>query len=214
MFVEMLDLVAGGQEYAYLCTNEFCGNAFTAPQPKYAVGDLLYVREPWERWSGICTCDDEDFLYECNPDDCDTCKFKRPAMIVYEADSVSPSPDPLFREPDTMCPEFARTFLRVTGIRAERLQDSILQYVCSALVLQAEGMDIGDDCRQCIEDNGEPCCRGEIDEDGSGLAPCERLDVLLAEYAALWDSFYPPEYAYATNPLCWVYTFERVMPDG
>jgi len=218
MFVELLDLVAGGQEYACLCTNEFCGNAFAAPQPKYTVGDLLYVREPWERWSGTCTCEDEEFLLDCGPEDCDRCKHKGPAKIVYEADCINPHPNTKFREPDTMWPELARTFLRVTAVRAERLQDSIMRYVCSALVLQEEGMDIGDDCRQCIEDNGEPCCRGEIDRDGSRLAACEKLGELLFRFAHLWDTLYYKEgklsYMFQSNPWCWIYEFERVMPDG
>lgn len=75
----------------------------------YEVGDILYVRETWQEWSNdMCTC------YECYG--CNHGKYIHKAG--YENDEGMK-----WRPSIHMPKEAARIFLKVTSIRAERIQD-------------------------------------------------------------------------------------------
>jgi len=211
----------GGNEWACaICGGEVAPiTGRSKLKPRNKVGDIVYVREAWQKF------------YECEIPD----GHPRGAMtelseshdhvgeeafFCYRADGEIFHPNdgrrcnwrPTIHMPRTA----ARTFLRITDVRAERLRDSFLQYVCSVSVLQDEGIDIGDNCRECIDNYGEPCCRDEVDEDGSTIGACGLLDDNLSCFEKLWDSINKKnlaQYGSKQNPWCWVYTFERVVPD-
>lgn len=84
-------------------------------KPAYKVGDLLYVRETWTRFD--CSCCEGDYCGECfnAPDDQEGC-------YLYHA-SHEINGDSRWRPSVHMPKEAARIFLRVTGVRAERLQE-------------------------------------------------------------------------------------------
>lgn len=133
----------------------------------YQPGDILYVRETWAEWTG---------------------------GYVYKADD-SASPYPLefvdrWRPSIHMPKEAARLFLRVTDVRAERLQSITPEDAAS------EGVD---GCRNCLDHGG---CHLP--------GACNYLPV---SFGALWDSTIKPadceRYGWAANPWVWVICFER-----
>lgn len=179
---------------------------------KYQPGDILYVRETW---APIYTGKGPDFVagYMYMADE--------GRMTVEDYDCVHPDGKdwtwPGRWYPSIHMPkEAARIFLRVTDVRVERLQDSFSKPISPIFELLAEGMDIGDDCRECIEDYGNPCCVETIDEDGSNMygGECGLLDDVRTEFSKLWDSTIKPKdrekYGWSANPFVWVISFERI----
>lgn len=180
---------------------EYCCYAFDAsiesPGPNdrrvyispYRPGDILYVRETWAEWTG---------------------------GYVYKADGAS-SPYPLSFidrwHPSIHMPKAAaRLFLRVENVKVERLQESFNAPTTPILEVQAEGIDIGDTCRECLEAYTWPCCVEALDDDGSTIGECGMLDENRGEFSNLWDSTIKPavidRYGWAANPWVWVTTFE------
>ena len=110
--------------------------------------------------------------------------------------------------------EAARIFLRVTNVRAERLQDSFNDIVAAVENFKAEGIDIGETCENCIECYEEPTCRAYIDEDGIMTGECHALDGPRSDFSDLWDSTIKhadlPRNGWAANPWVWVIEFERI----
>lgn len=164
-------------------------------QPTYSPDNILYVRETWQKVGGVVT----------------------PGKYIYLADYTG---TPIRWRPSIHMPrEAARIFLRVTGVRVERLQDSFSAPISPIFALCAEGMDIGDDCRECIEEYGEPCCVETVDEDGSNMygGECGLLDSIRGEFSELWDNTVKPadrdQYGWAANPWVWVISFERISKE-
>ena len=159
--------------------------------PPYRPGDILYVRETWGY-------DKNMWIYRADFSDEDLEKI---ACITKWHPSIH------------MPREAARIFLRVTDVRVERLQTSFFEPICPIFAVQAEGIDIGDTCRECIENYGEPCCVDTVDEDGSDLygGECGELDQNRGEFSDLWDSTIKPadreRYGWAANPWVWVIAF-------
>ena len=155
---------------------------------KYRKGDVLYVRETWG-------------LYH-----------QEPNFYVYKADSTPG--DEFDRDlswrwrPSIHMPkEAARIFLRVTSIDLERLQEPFFALDCRPIVeLRNEGIDIGDQCRECLQTYGAPCC---IDEESE----CGVLDDVRGEFSDLLDSTANPtdfeRFGWSANPWVWVICFER-----
>lgn len=133
-------------------------------RPPYEYGDILYVRETWYK-------SDFGYEYRATYDDLEL-KGWRPSIYMPK--------------------EAARIFLKVKSTRAERLQESFFTIISPIFELLAEGMDIGDDCRECIATYGNPCCVDTVDEDGSNLygGDCGILDEIRGKYSNLWDSLY------------------------
>lgn len=88
-------------------------------EPPYKIGDILYVRETWEHFD--CEhCDGNTLTNEPLYDDCPN---EQGGCYFYRADGVSLDGDARWHPSIHMPKEAARIFLRVTGVRAERLQD-------------------------------------------------------------------------------------------
>ncbi|MEG0273244.1 MAG: hypothetical protein RR622_08445 [Hydrogenoanaerobacterium sp.] len=172
----------------YLCT---------AP---YQVGDILWVRETWSDPSG------EGYPYWYKADfplhrAADEVEIGIPVDLVANDYIWSPSIH--------MPKDAARLFLRVTDIHTERLCD-----IDHATKISAEGVDIGEHCRQCIKNYGYPCC-SDVDEDNG--TECGLLDDIRSNFADLWDSTVKKQdidrYGWKANQWVWVIEFERVEAE-
>ncbi len=167
----------------------------------YHPGDILYVRETFKI----------DYLSN----------IPGSGRIFYKADgaysdfSFSPARydmmrraqlKPGWRPNENMPREAARIFLRVTEVRVERLRGSFFQCGPTIIQLQKEGVDIGEQCRECIEAYGSPCCLDSESE-------CGMLDEVRSSFSDLWDSTIRPGiralYGWGGNPWVWVIEFER-----
>ena len=149
-----------------------CWNEVARHKPTYQPGDVLYVRETW----ASCILDGKtEYLYKAHP------------MF----DSSEPGDiDWTWRSPRFMPQSAARIFLKVTGLRVERLND------ISEEDARREGITDGG-CLNCGE--SEPC--GCINP-----APDPRQS-----FIRLWNGLYTkkPEYQWDKNCWVWVITFER-----
>ena len=136
-------------------------------KPRYQPGDILWVRETW------CTTMEMEpergkvhYHYRATPDT-----------------TVECCPEGLLKwKPSIFMPKVAaRLFLKVTGVRVERLQE------ISVDDIEAEGayrvMDIQSDTDDTRLNKGN--------------------------FADLWDSINGKKYPWASNPWVWVYEFER-----
>ncbi|NLH01932.1 MAG: hypothetical protein GX488_08580 [Clostridiales bacterium] len=123
-------------------------------------GDFLWVRETWQ----------DGFEH---------------GTYFYKADS-RPGQDNMPWRPSIFMPrEAARIFLRVTNVRAERLQDMPLFDVWS---------------------EGTPQMPGNTESDGA---------VNHEDFKYLWDSINAKRgYGWDTNPWVWVYEFERFSKEA
>lgn len=193
------------------------------PRP-YQVGDVLWVRECWDFLPCvICRSESEccEFAPDA-PDQMETADGLTDGCFLYKAlDGGAPLAweDVHKWQPSIHMPKAAaRNFLHVTSIFAVDLQGSINKVWCPALELQGEGIDVGDDCRSCIETYGNPACISESgdppDDDECGL-----LDDPRGEFAEIWDSTIQKDRlaaeGWAANPWVWVIRFERIeKPAG
>lgn len=174
---------------SFIATHKEHPNMKTVLQAPYRPGDILYVRETWAEWT---------------------------SGYVYKADGAS-SPYPLSFidrwHPSIHMPKAAaRLFLRVENVKAERLQEGFNAPTTPILEVQAEGIDIGNTCRECLEAYTWPCCVEALDDEGSTIGECGMLDENRGEFSNLWDSTIKPavidRYGWAANPWVWVIAFE------
>ena len=180
-------------------------------KPPCQPGDILYVRETF----AVHSCNDR--LPPSIP--CKKTAAGRDCYIYFADGANGETPCGVWPSPHKWRPsihmprEAARIFLRVTGVRVERLQASFTEPICPILELQAEGIDIGETCQECIENYGEPCCVDTVDEDGTDEPECGVLDEVRDDFARLWDSTIKPAdralYGWAANPWVWVIEFVR-----
>ena len=143
-------------------------------RPKHRVGDILYVRETWfpepyPDFHYIYKADTPDYLKKCEPGG-----RWRPSLFMPK--------------------EAARTFLRVTRVKAQRPQE------LTDFEITAEGIPV-------------PFIANPREYD----AP-ERLRMSHERrWQQLWNSLRTkkelPLYGYDANPLCWVYEFREEVPD-
>ena len=173
-----------------VCAEIWGNGAVKHIKQPYHRGDILWVRETW---------------------------LKFPAGgYAYKADANSNS-EKLRVElgykwhPSIHMPrEAARIWLRVTDVRVEQLQTEFFKQESTIFELRAEGIDIGETCRECISAYGRPCCNDEDTDDGS---ECGMLDDVRDDFARLWDGTIKPadreRYGWAANPWVWVIEFER-----
>ena len=138
-------------------------------RPPCQSGDILYVRETW------------------NGDWCD--------HYIYKADGGSAkaagyTAEPKWRPSIHMPKEAARLFLRVTGVRVERLKDI----------------------------DGHGILKEGIDNGKSNPAMGTRWENMQSmAFAELWNNTIKPSdralYGWAANPWVWVIEFERISKD-
>ncbi len=165
----------------------------------YRPGDILYVRETWCK--SDCFGLQDGYVYKSNDNS------------ILEYTGFTPKWRPSIHMPR----EAARIFLRVRSVSVERLQESFFTPGVTVFACQAEGIDIGDQCRECLADYGNPVCIDENDNDDDAECECGILDGIRAEFADLWDSTIKPAdralYGWEANPWVWVITFERISRE-
>ena len=174
----------------------------------YKVGDVLYVRETWCKYSRLE--DDlaspivgtEKYYYRAdgeNPTPFNTFLVQRKGYDEY-------SDYPLWHSSIHMPKEAARIFLRVTDVRVERLQDIITDDYKTPLNINKEGLILS--CCFCTHHNGE--CKDFIAQHSPQTLTCK----LLEDYTILWNSTVKKsdldKYGWDANPWVWVIEFERV----
>ena len=166
---------------------------------RFAPGDVLWVRETWAEWTG-------GYTHKAN---------LSPTYPHSFVDRWHPSIH--------MPRDAARLFLRVRAFHMEPLQKSFSAQGSVIFTIRDEGIDIGEQCRQCIENYGYPCCNTlnpdlEPDEasgeDENGGSECGTLDEVRSEFARLWDGTVSrDEMTYRNNPYVWIYDFKQISKE-
>lgn len=156
-------------------------------KPPYQPGDILYIRETWERFE--CWNCDGDERGNCPKEPKKSVLDKTCGCYMYRAtDEISG--DAKWHPSIHMPKEAARIFLRVTNVRVERLQDITVE---DAL---AEGMD------KYIRLNGE------LDENSI-------ITSFIGIWNSTIKKSDLDRYGWNANPWVWVIEFERCdKPEG
>ena len=170
----------------------------------YRPSDILYVRETWaplypnESSNEVC-----GYIYKADPLSVERYDARFPNGKDYQWEGR-------WRPSIHMPREAARIFLRATDVRVERLQDTFFERGSTIFSLRGEGIDIGEQCRECIEAYGSPCC---IDAESE----CGILDEVRGGFSDLWDSTIKKKdralYGWAANPWVWVIEFEQISRE-
>ncbi|GMO64503.1 MAG: hypothetical protein Ta2A_12110 [Treponemataceae bacterium] len=148
------------------CLDDKCFQYPKCPKPKYQVGDVLWVRETWS-----------DFYAPETP-------------FIYKADEDGVSDEFRWNPSSNMPRKAARLFLKVRGVRVERLQD----------ITPEDAMCEGIKQRSC----------GEV----IGIVDIGVTLTLIHDFRLLWDSINAKcGYGWETNPYVWVYSFERIEEE-
>ena len=167
-------------------------------KPRYQPGDILWVRETW--------CKNE------NP------KSNNFNGYEYRAEyEGAMCQDLITWKPSTFMPKAAaRIFLRVTGVRVERLQE-ISGEDCMKEGTAKLMSDLDDElCDNCPLPEEMQGVRGTP----NGYSSCEGSrcqeayeayleEPAIDEFADIWDSINGKKYPWANNPWVWVIEFER-----
>lgn len=155
---------------------------FGARKPRYQVGETVYIKEAWR----ISEWDNEggQFRLEyrlggfsewlCVTNEVIE-KYWLPNIVW---------PEETWHSPMMQRADFARYFIQIADVRAERLQEITEEDA------EAEGIDPG----QCTDEN-------YLD------FPAVKM------FARLWDSINKPPYDWDSNPWCFVYSFRMVRDD-
>lgn len=158
-------------------------------KPPYQPGDILYIRETWERFE--CWNCDGDERGNCPKEPKKSVLDKTCGCYMYRAtDEISG--DAKWHPSIHMPKEAARIWLEVTDVRVERLKD------ITGLSVQKEGIE--------VEPNE---CAGKFDF----------VSELFLLFQRLWDSTIKKSnldrYGWNANPWVWVIEFERCdKPEG
>lgn len=208
--------------------------------PTYLPGDIIYVRERWRvgAWDipqqlmafdfadGTCGAlvhieDREMFLrlVDQSREDARKAKCEYNGVDFVWKKGRAPT---RWRPSIHMPKEAARIFLRVTSVRAERLWDSFGKMGAVALSFEEEGIQLPEECVDCVDRYGCPCCNDldeslafdeQTGEDSEGGFECGTLDDVRQTFAELWDSTIEASkqehYGSDADPWVWVIKFER-----
>lgn len=152
-------------------------------KPPYQPGDILYIRETWERFE--CWNCDGDERGNCPKEPKKSVLDKTCGCYMYRTtDEISG--DAKWHPSIHMPKEAARIWLEVTNVRVERLRD------ITGLSVQKEGIE--------VEPNE---CAGKFDF----------VSELFLLFQRLWDSTIKKSdldcYGWDANPWVWVIEFER-----
>lgn len=165
--------------------NEYSGSIQYA-KPQYQPGDILYVRETWERFE--CWNCEGDERGNCPKEPKKSVLDKTCGCYMYRAtDEISG--DAKWHPSIHMPKEAARIWLKVTDVRVERLQD-------------------------ITEDGAE--AEGAIDNRGFIHSPeneYDRIYTAREHFIGIWDRTIKKSdldiYGWDVNPWVWVIEFER-----
>lgn len=177
----------------FLCYSDRDDNETRRVKAPYQIGDILYVRETW---AYIQYMDINGYVYKASA------QAERIVRVCANKGK------PLKWSPSIHMPkEAARIFLRVTDVRVERLRDSFFKSGSTIFALLMEGVDICEQCRECIDTYGSPYC---IDDESE----CGTLDEVRSDYSDLWNSTVKKsdldKYGWDADPWVGVIEFERL----
>lgn len=185
--------------YSHMEDAELISAIYKSP---YDVGDILYVRETWTL---------EEFY-----DDEALIKFKAGGELSLDYETEGELYSKLCKFADNkwnpslfMPKEAARIFLKVTDVRAERLQDITEEGVWD------EGFRFKPPCLTRVSADGH-CC----DLDGPCTSSIKYCDMTMGELFGreLWNSTTKKSdlalYGWDANPWVWVIEFERIKPES
>lgn len=169
--------------------NEY-GGSIKYANPQYQPGDILYVRETWERFE--CWNCDGDERGNCPKEPKKSVLDKTCGCYMYrETDEISG--DAKWHPSIHMPKEAARIWLKVTNVRVEQLQD-------------------------ITEDGAE--AEGVIDNRGFIHSPeneYDRIYTAREHFIEIWDRTIKKSdldsYGWDANPWVWVIEFERCEPQ-
>lgn len=166
------------------------GGSIQYVKPPYQPGDILYVRETWERFE--CWNCEGDERGNCPKEPKKSVLDKTCGCYMYRAtDEISG--DAKWKPSIHMPKEAARIWLKVTDVRVERLQD-------------------------ITEDGAE--AEGAIDNRGFIHSPeneYDRIYTAREHFIGIWDRTIKESdldhYGWDANPWVWVIEFERCDPQ-
>lgn len=176
----------------------------TAYKEPYQPGDILYVRETWERFE----------CWNCEGDERGNCP-KEPQKSVFDKTCgcyMYRATDEIYGDarwhPSIHMPkEAARIWLKVTDVRVERLQEM------KPVDVIKEGAY--PDCWDCLNtygESGSQCCYGTEEQ-------CSQCDEVMMEWEKLWNSTIKKSdldrYGWDASPWVWIIEYERCeKPEG
>nr|DAT87342.1 MAG TPA: ASCH domain protein [Caudoviricetes sp.] len=186
--------------------NEY-GGSIQYAKPQYQPGDILYVRETWERFE--CWNCEGDERGNCPKEPKKSVLDKTCGCYMYRAtDEISG--DAKWHPSIHMPKEAARIWLKVTDVRVERLQDITEDGA------EAEGMP--DSLDYPVDKAYCPLCKGEgiigtVDVHSLGHmdVDCPYCDSYRKRFENLWNSINQKSldrYGWDANPWVWVIEFE------
>lgn len=168
----------------------------------YQLGDILYVRETFA-WCPCWDCGLDIEPGRCSNATAKIYKEGEYGCYMYRAsceDNEYPSAD-TWHPSIHMPKEAARIWLKVTGVRMERLQEM------KPVDVIKEGAY--PDCWDCLNtygESGSQCCYGTEEE-------CSQCDEVMMEGEKLWTSTIKKSdldrYGWDASPWVWVIEFER-----
>lgn len=164
----------------------------------YQPGDILYIRETWERFE--CRNCDGDERGNCPKEPKKSVLDKTCGCYMYRAtDEISG--DAKWHPSIHMPKEATRIWIKVTDVRVERLQEM------KPVNVIKEG--VYPDCWDCLNtygESGSQCCYGTEEQ-------CSQCDEMMMEWEKLWNSTIKKsnldQYGWNANPWVWVIEFER-----
>lgn len=221
------DFEIDGSELQVICDDTGC---FASIVPSRAVGDILWVRETWGSYA------------EDNPDSFNCEIFFRAdypdGAKTYEWNDRDEFGDkiicdlPKWRPSIFMPKEAARIFLRVTSVRAERVQDiteaDALHEGVSRLYdyMTKEDFDewaknVGHNKTQSEENFTNYLWHGHFGRYGMGNKQSDDWEYQYSDYpdargsfSSLWHMINAKRgYGWDKNPWVWVYEFERISKE-
>lgn len=172
------------------------GDSIQYVKPPYQPGDILYVRETWERFE--CRNCEGDERGNCQKEPKKSVLDKTFGCYMYRAtDEISG--DAKWHPSIHMPKEAARIWLKVTNVRVERLQDITPK--------DAENEGVGN---LFYEDIG-------YSEKNYGTEVDPEYEIAKEQFAWLWESTINKSdldrYGWGANPWVWAIEFERCEPQ-
>jgi hypothetical protein len=187
---------------------------YIEPQSKYKKGEILYVRETWEEWTG-------GYVYKV-PDP--QAAYNYPASFIGK-----------WKPSLHMPKEAARIFLRVISVRCERLNDISEEHAIREGV--SKMYDSTPDAE--YDEWARRVCQGKKKEEwaytnylwhghfgtcGNGNKisdawsfQCSGYENAIGSFSSLWNTTVPlkewEKYGWDSNPWVWVIEFDRISKE-